>query len=261
MPNKASLDEAADPAAWSAEVRSIAADYARYDRDPSRQTLWGPFHPVEEDHRIQQYRALAALLRDTGRASLSGWRILDVGCGTGRLVRSFLDLGAEPGNVVGLEIQPGRLEAARQLSPHLAFTLGNGYDLPFPDQRFDLVTQFVVFSSIGSAGLREHLAREMVRVTAPGGYVFWWDQLRTVAPRDKGRAMDLDHLFPSLARRSLAFARKPRPSECLRPSRGLRWLGRLLDRFGLPTTHVGALIGPVPGPAGGGEPGGEGLPS
>jgi SAM-dependent methyltransferase len=201
---------------------------------------------------------MASLFRTAGRTSLAGWRILDVGCGIGRLVRGFIDLGAEPGDLVGLEIQPGRLELARRLSPHVTFALGDGCDLPFPDRQFDLVTQFVVFSSIGAAGLREHLAREMVRVTAPGGYIFWWDLLSTVAPREKGQAMDLDQLFPGLSRQSLTVGLKPRPSECLRPSRLLRWLGRLLDRFALPASHVGALIGPLPGPAGWEPPKGGG---
>jgi SAM-dependent methyltransferase len=261
MIHRTELPRVADRAAWSVEVHAITDDYARYDRDPTRQTLWTPFHPVEEDHRVQQYRIMAGLFRTIGRTSLAGWRILDVGCGPGRLVRSFIDLGAEPSDLVGLEIQPGRLELARRLSPHVTFALGDGCDLPFRDRRFDLVTQFVVFSSIGAAGLRGHLAREMVRVTAPGGYIFWWDLLRTVAPREKGQTMDLDQLFPGLARRSLTVGLKARPSECLRPSRLLRWLGPLLDRFAVPATHVGALIGPLPGPAGGEPPGGGGRDS
>jgi SAM-dependent methyltransferase len=239
---------------WSGEVQAILADYSRFDQDAVRQAVWLPFSTTEEDHRIQQYRTMAALFRGAGRTSVAGWRILDVGCGTGRHLRTFIDFGAEPSNLVGLEVQPGRLEVARRLSPNVTFTLGSGWDLPFPKGSFDLVTQFVVFSSIALPDLRQHLAREMVRVTAPGGYIFWWDLLASVAPRDQGQAMDVGQLFPGLPRKTMTCGPKALPSECLRPSGFRRFyrvrslLCRMLDRFGFPPTHVAALIGPFPGP-------------
>jgi ubiquinone/menaquinone biosynthesis C-methylase UbiE len=239
--------------AWSREVQATHADYARYSQDAGYQALWSPFASTEENHRIQQYRAMAALFRGAGKASLAGWRILDVGCGNGRQLRSFIDFGAEPGKLVGLEILPERLDVARRLSRDLTFVLGSGCGLPFPEGSFDLVTQFVAFSSIGLHDLRQHLAREMVRVTASGGYIFWWDMMASVAPRDRGQTLDLDQLFPGLPRRSLVLGPKPLPSECLRPSRLRRFfrirrlLCRILDRFACPPTHVAALIGPLHG--------------
>ncbi len=69
------------------------------------------------------------------------------------------------------------LAKARHLSPNIDFKLSNGCAIKFNNESFDLVTQHVVFSSIASAGLREELAREMMRVLRPGGFIYWWDML------------------------------------------------------------------------------------
>ncbi|ELY81265.1 class I SAM-dependent methyltransferase [Natrinema gari] len=61
-------------------------------------------------------------------------RILDVGCGTGELSRV---LAAESsGEVVGCDADPDLLAAAGE---HVPVVAGNAFQLPFPDDAFDLV--------------------------------------------------------------------------------------------------------------------------
>lgn len=61
-------------------------------------------------------------------------RILDVGCGTGELSRV---LAAEsPGEVIGCDADSDLLAAA---SEHVPVVAGDAFQLPFPDDTFDLV--------------------------------------------------------------------------------------------------------------------------
>ena len=119
------------------EIESIRNRYLHYDRDAETRARWSPFSEEEVAHRNQQYCALAALFRHIGRSTLSDLRILDVGCGHGRMVRACLDMGASPESVMGVDLQANRIEEARRLSPHLDFRVSNGSDLDFPNAEFD----------------------------------------------------------------------------------------------------------------------------
>jgi SAM-dependent methyltransferase len=227
------------------EVERIRQRYSHYDRDAETHARWSAFSEEEVAHRNQQYGALAALFRRIGRLTLADLKILDVGCGSGRMIRACLDLGAAPENVIGVDLQATRIEEARRLSPHLDFRVANGTDLDFPDGTFDLVMQFVVFSSIFAADLRQRLASEMVRVLKPGGYIFWWDCKKTVQGQG-AEALVPQELFPGLSAISLPFALLPRPSQCISRRRVGRWLAPFVDRLGYPITHTAALLGPKP---------------
>src|SRR5436853_438194 len=79
--------------------------YRRREQDPTIIAAWGPFQEETVQYSCQQYRCLAKFLRRRKIASLERMRVLDVGCGTGRNVRAFLDYGADPQQVCGLEIR------------------------------------------------------------------------------------------------------------------------------------------------------------
>jgi ubiquinone/menaquinone biosynthesis C-methylase UbiE len=101
-----------------------------------------------------------------------GMRLLDVGCGPGSITRGLAERLA-PGQVMGLDLSPEALAAARQDAiarglANLQYERGSVYDLPFPDASFD-----VVFAHQVLQHLREPRAalREMLRVVRSGGLV------------------------------------------------------------------------------------------
>lgn len=76
-----------------------------------------------------------------GPGLLRGKRVLDLGCGDGRLA-----LGAAPyaKSVVGLDIEADLIESARRRAReaglrNVRFEVGAGQSLPFADGSFDLV--------------------------------------------------------------------------------------------------------------------------
>lgn len=93
-----------------------------------------------------------------------GGRLLDVGCGTGALVRAARDAGAE---AIGVEPDPEMAALAESLLGEEVVVAGLP-ELPFADDGFDVVIASFVLNHVDDprAG-----ARELARVAAPGGVV------------------------------------------------------------------------------------------
>lgn len=97
-------------------------------------------------------------------------RVLEIGCGIGRMTRWFAE---NFGEVDGIDVAPemigharGRLAAWANVTLHA----GSGFDLqPLPDQRFDLLFSLIVFQHIPSAAVIRNYIREAARVLKPGG--------------------------------------------------------------------------------------------
>lgn len=97
-----------------------------------------------------------------------GERVLDVACGTGAVTRAAARRVGPDGEVVGVDVNDSMLAVAEASSDGIDLRQAEAVDLPFPDDRFDVVTcqQAVQFLPDPVAGLAE-----MRRVTAPGGRV------------------------------------------------------------------------------------------
>ena len=97
--------------------------------------------------------------------------ILDVGCGTGRLLRAARVRwpGAE---LIGVDPANGMVEIARQLTPGATFYVGMAEALPLPDASVD-----VALSTISFHHWKDQAAgvREVARVLRPEGYFFLTD--------------------------------------------------------------------------------------
>jgi SAM-dependent methyltransferase len=104
---------------------------------------------------------------------LGASRTLDVGCGTGYFAHRLLEFGAL--GATGVDLMEDRIRAARERYPAVRFECANAAELPFDDGTFDVVTQFVCFSSVIDPSLRSAIASEMWRVTRPGGIVVSYD--------------------------------------------------------------------------------------
>jgi len=107
--------------------------------------------------------------------SLENKRILDIGCGTGGELRSFMRYGAHPGNLYGIDLLADRVEIAKGVSPNIDFRYGDASDLPYEDEVFDIVMQFTVFTSILDSQMKRNVAREMLRVLKSEGVILWYD--------------------------------------------------------------------------------------
>ena len=115
-------------------------------------------------------RCLAPLLLTFAGADPDIRQSLDAGCGTGSL--AFALAKHNPAvKVIGCDIAEPLLGHARSINPHsdrITFEEGDICRLPYENERFDAVFSSLVLMFVSDA---ERAAREMARVTQPGGTV------------------------------------------------------------------------------------------
>ncbi|MGO8930982.1 MAG: class I SAM-dependent methyltransferase [Limisphaerales bacterium] len=119
--------------------------------------------------------ALVDLLARAGMPSLENRRALEIGCGDGRVLEQLISLGANPRLIAGIDLLEERVEVARRRLPEAELRVADARSLPYPDESFDLVLAFTVFSSILELEFARQVAHEMRRVLKPGGAVVHYD--------------------------------------------------------------------------------------
>jgi SAM-dependent methyltransferase len=111
--------------------------------------------------------------------NLKDKKILEIGCAWGYRIKYFLELGADPKNLYGIDLLPYYLEKAKYLSPNtIKYICGDAQNLPFSDETFDIVSQFITFSAILDGDLQSKVASEMLRVLKSDGLIIWVDSRR-----------------------------------------------------------------------------------
>jgi ubiquinone/menaquinone biosynthesis C-methylase UbiE len=157
------------------ELARIRAAYERRKRDVPADR-YSDANPRAAIFQRELELRLRELLRRKCPEPLSAQRILDVGCGEGRWLRSFAQWGSAADNLAGIDLLPERIAAAREASPAgVRLICGSAGELPFTDSNLDIVLCMNVMSSILEGGLRAAIAAEMLRVLRPGGFVLWYD--------------------------------------------------------------------------------------
>lgn len=126
--------------------------------------------PEDVQHRLVGKRNAQAYLPFLLPHVRPGLDVLDAGCGVGSIA---LDVATKvaPGRVVGIDFDPGQIEAARQSAAEIKlenaeFFTASVYQLPFDVASFD-----VVYSNAVLMYVREPVRAlaEMRRVLRPGG--------------------------------------------------------------------------------------------
>jgi len=161
------------------------------------------FRSLAHVARIQErHWATLRLLRRYGFHPLGDYRLLDVGCGDGRTLRQFVQWGARPERLAGIDLRADAIRHATALAPQMDLRCGPATELPWPDASFDIVCQHTVFTSILDESQREKVAAEMDRVLRGGGVILWYDFMynNPSNPNVRGvKKKELRALFPGFA--------------------------------------------------------------
>ncbi|MEW8029069.1 MAG: methyltransferase domain-containing protein [Candidatus Thiodiazotropha sp.] len=104
--------------------------------------------------------------------------VLEVGCGTGAMIRSFVRREDFTGNAIGLDQSIPFIDAAKSFARHehlekrLQFQLGDAHNLDFPAASFDTVIANTLISHVSDP---VRVLEEMARVVRPGGTIAIFD--------------------------------------------------------------------------------------
>ena len=134
---------------------------------------WGSGDAYERYIGRWSRKVAAELLRWLAPGRGLAWA--DVGCGTGALAETILAV-CYPAVIEGVDASEGFAAAARQRlrDPRARFITGDATRLPWEAGAFDVTVSGLVLNFVRD---HEAMAREMVRVTKPGGRVavYVWD--------------------------------------------------------------------------------------
>lgn len=95
-------------------------------------------------------------------------RVLEVGCGTGRLLAEMTGRGFE---LKGVDASPAMLKEARRKLPSVRFSVCDASQLPLEDDSFDFVFAIRLLNQTKSKDYALSVVSEMIRCARPGGYV------------------------------------------------------------------------------------------
>lgn len=201
------------------DIQRLREEYARRASLSEHDDRYRADNPAYQWMISRRRDELSALLNRRGITDLSRLKILEVGCGSGGVMREFLALGAERSRMFGIDLLPDRLRAARAGNLALNVSCADGQSLPFAAGSFDLALQFTAFSSILDSAIKKEMAAEILRVLKPEGallwYDFWWNPLN---PQTKGiHLREIRRLFPNCALDSLKLTLAPPISRRLLP--------------------------------------------
>jgi ubiquinone/menaquinone biosynthesis C-methylase UbiE len=130
--------------------------------DANGRAYYDDFSGGYEDERGVGYHGMLDELELQVVTKLAeGRRVLEVGCGTGLILRR---LAQHASMARGVDFSPGMLRTAQARG--LEVVLGSATQLPFADASFDLVCSFKVLAHV--AAIQQAMS-EIARVTRPGG--------------------------------------------------------------------------------------------
>lgn len=181
-----------------AEVSRIAAEYDRRAREiPADFYSWQRPANLLKDQQI--VRTCVRLLHEAGMYPLDGKRVADIGCGVGTWMLEFMQWGADPKMLAGLDLMPDRVAKTAKRIPYADVQLGSATQLPWEAESFDIVSQFMMFTNLFEPEAKREAAREMLRILQPRGVILWLD-MRFNNPRNPrmraiGKA-EIRELFP-----------------------------------------------------------------
>jgi len=117
-----------------------------------------------------------SLLKEIGVANLKSFSVLDVGAGSGELLRVIARWARETNRrakLVGLELNERSARAILNESrefAEIASVQGDGFRLPFPDRAFDYAIQSLTLHHFDDDGAAK-IIKEMARVAKRGLFV------------------------------------------------------------------------------------------
>lgn len=148
--------------------QSMRADWDRRARENAPFYVCTTAADSPESFAASGERDLESHVLD-GLSVSSDWRVLEIGCGVGRLVKP---LAGRVSRVVGVDLSEEMIRRAREYCaglPNVELLRTDGRLDSLPDASFDFVFSHIVFQHLPRKAYVEAYFRDAFRLLAPGG--------------------------------------------------------------------------------------------
>ncbi len=98
-------------------------------------------------------------------------RVIDVGCGEGRVIRHLIDRGIRPENIVGVDPSEELIKIAQSKSPGVKFIVSPFEEVDLPANSFDLATSNMVFHHMDVSTMIDAVDN-LYKLMVPSGKLF-----------------------------------------------------------------------------------------
>lgn len=138
---------------------------------------WGQLVPEIQFGEGQFRDLMIEGLRGHGlqTGDMANMSVIELGCGWGRNLHLFLELGVPARNIAGVDLIDHFIAFGRSQNPSLNIAVGDATRTGFNDGSFDIVLLHTILSAILDPGVQEQLLREARRLVKPGGLIFVFD--------------------------------------------------------------------------------------
>lgn len=130
--------------------------------------------PVYRNHVIRERQKIYNQVVKSRKVSVGDLKFLEIGAGLGHNLPYFKSLGIGWDNMYLNELLDDRIEVLRNRYPAKNIYPGDALELPF-ENKFDIVFQSTVFTSIPSESFRVSLAQRLWEMTKEDGVILWYD--------------------------------------------------------------------------------------
>jgi SAM-dependent methyltransferase len=107
-------------------------------------------------------------------SDLSDLKLLEIGAGSGHNALMFEKMGIQLKNISFNELLEDRIAVIKNSFPNNKLYAGDAITLNF-EERYDIIFQSTVFTSILKDTDRKALANKMWELLKPGGIILWYD--------------------------------------------------------------------------------------
>lgn len=125
-------------------------------------------------------------------------KFIEIGAGEGANIGFFRSSGIKDENIFASELLHERAQKLREEYPQITVAEGDALKLSF-ENKFDIVFQSLVFTSILDDDFKKKLATKMLSMLKSGGIILWYDfKFNNPSNRDVkgvGKA-EINQLFP-----------------------------------------------------------------
>jgi ubiquinone/menaquinone biosynthesis C-methylase UbiE len=183
------------------EQARVTRVYERYARSARKRRAWAAEKP---GNRAIREELLSHVTDAAAPWIAKGGDVLDVGCGTGWLLRALAAMGVAAERLHGVDLLEGRLRQAAAALPGADLRVADARGLPYPADRFQLVLLLTCLSSLDSRAAVLEALREARRVTAPGALLLCYEP-RIANPLNRDNRLVRRRDYESVLGRDLAW--------------------------------------------------------